>query len=55
MGERKHIYGKGISTGIAVGLIFGLMLDNLALGFVLGISVGSLFDYYSSRKKEGER
>jgi len=31
--EEKHLYGKGINVGIVLGLIFGLLLNNLAPGF----------------------
>ena len=32
---------RGISIGIALGLIFGAALDQIAVGLVLGIAVGT--------------
>ena len=37
----KHS-NNGVATGISLGLIFGLLLDNLALGLLAGIAFGGL-------------
>lgn len=33
---------NGVAIGISLGLIAGLLLDNLALGLLVGISFGGL-------------
>ena len=35
-----YYQSQGISIGIALGLIFGAALDQIAVGLVLGIAVG---------------
>jgi hypothetical protein len=35
-----YYQSRGLSIGIALGLIFGAALDQIAVGLVLGIAVG---------------
>jgi len=35
--------GQGLATGAAIGLIFGLLLNNLVWGLVIGASMGLVF------------
>lgn len=36
----EYLVGIWISTGAAIGLIFGILLDNLPLGIALGAGLG---------------
>ncbi|WP_169750114.1 hypothetical protein [Streptosporangium amethystogenes] len=45
--------GAGFCFGIGLGLVFGIALDNLAIGVSLGVALGAAF---SARKNDdGER
>ncbi len=41
--------GAGLAVGAGLGLIFGIMFEQIALGVALGLSVGAVADL--SRKK----
>ena len=32
MKDKKNYFGNGISVGLCLGVVFGIILDNLALG-----------------------
>ena len=45
--------GQGLATGAAIGLIFGLMLNQLVWGLIIGASIGLVFGLalaYTGRK-----
>lgn len=35
--------GQGLAIGAAIGLIFGLLLNNLIWGLIIGASIGLIF------------
>jgi uncharacterized membrane protein HdeD (DUF308 family) len=51
--NKKKIVGIYTTLGAAIGLLFGLMNDNLALGLIFGFAIGVIIDsiVYSNKKK----
>ena len=47
-GEKSHktayYAGSGLAIGAAIGMIFGLMLDNLPMGLIFGAAVGLVME-----------
>ena len=41
---------KAIGIGIALGLVFGVVIHNFALGILIGVAIGTAFAAYAKRK-----
>ncbi|OTO01307.1 hypothetical protein [Enterococcus sp. 5B3_DIV0040] len=54
--ETKKISPARMSTGLGIGLILGLLFDNLPIGLLIGICLGSssVFDFYKGLMKSGK-
>ncbi len=38
--NNKKTYGAGIATGLLIGVVFGLLTDNLVMGLCIGVALG---------------
>ncbi len=50
MKKAQDTYGVGLA--IALGIIFGLMIDNIGLGIALGAAFGLLFGFSISKQEK---
>jgi uncharacterized membrane protein len=41
--------GSGIAIGMSLGLVFGVLFDNIPLGLVCGAAIGAVFEAASGR------
>lgn len=48
--KRDSDDSKGLVIGISLGLTFGFLFDNISIFFLLGISIGLLYDEYRKKK-----
>jgi len=53
--SEKYKQGQWIGIGIALGVVFGAVVDNIGLGISLGLVIGVAVDYYTKRKFEKEQ
>ena len=51
MKDKKNYFGNGISVGLCLGVVFGIILDNLALGIAIGICLRSSVGTIVYKKK----
>lgn len=50
--ERSRIdSGSTLAIGVSLGLIFGLLLDNIAMGLVTGLALATFANAYHEKKQ----
>lgn len=49
--EQRIDFGSRLALGVSLGLIFGLMMDNLAMGLVGGMLLATLTNAYAEMKQ----
>lgn len=49
--EQRIDFGSRLAIGVSLGLIFGLMMDNLAMGLVGGMLLATLTNAYAEMKQ----
>lgn len=50
--KKEHKDGTYLSIGVGLGVMFGIIFDNLAIGIALGLIFGQLAD---SNKKKSDK
>ncbi len=50
MADKKQKKSSYIGVGLALGVVFGLMLDNLGVGIALGVVFGTAFGGFEEEK-----
>lgn len=43
-------FGSALAIGVSLGMIFGLLLDNIALGLVTGLMLATLANAYHQKR-----
>ena len=41
-----------LGTGIAIGVVFGVAIDNIGLGIALGLTIGASMPYSQTKKNK---
>lgn len=52
--EQRMDFGSRLAIGVSLGMIFGLMMDNLAMGLVGGLLLATLTNAYAEMRQGKE-